>query len=278
MRYWKGLKVPVEPKKEWKDQFKYPHWCAVDPSNVNCTGISCDECIYSFLNFTELEQFYKESFPEKPKKLPKRDSKGRFCSSYKAPKLTEEVFNKPNCPKWAQWAAVDGSGKAYWYRYRPRLLEGGSPAWVCSAVEDFGGYVLIEQSFDSSDWENSLIERPKKAPEIGFYYSPSKSLYYYYYVGLNKDPYKARICGSNGDYEALPTDAYRIKKQSYSEEELIGKVVKTIKGYTPAYYVITCAAHGLIDLGACECPVEKSTLELDYTFLDGSPCFKVLPQ
>lgn len=214
-----------------------------------------------------------------PKKLPKRDSKGRFCSSYKAPKLTEEVFNKPNCPVWAQWVAVDGSGKAYWYRYKPSLLEGGSPEWVCSAAGDFGGYVLIEQSFDSSDWEHSLIERPKKAPERGFYlyYSPFKSLYYY--VGLNKDPYKALICGSNGNYEDLPANAYKIKTQSYSEEELIGKVVKKIiKGYTPTYYVITCAAHGLINLGACESPVEKSALELYYTFLDGSPCFKVLPQ
>lgn len=270
MREWKGLKVPAEPEKEWKEDQK--NTCCGAPFGTLCVGIDCEDCIYSSLNLTEREQFYKECFQKNPKKLPKRDSKGRFCSSYKAPKLTEEVFNKPGCPEWAQWAAVDSSGLALFYETKPIFTGSRWSAasfGTCTRVIS-GGY------YDATDCEHSLIERPKKSPEIGFYYSPSKALYYY--VGLNKDPYKALICGSNGDYDALPTDAYRIKKQSYSEEELIGKVVKIIKGYTPMYYVITCAAHDLINLGACECPVEKSALELDYTFLDGSPCFKVLPQ
>lgn len=268
MREWRGLKVPCEPEKEWKEDRKNT-WCGA-PLGTLCVGIDCKDCIYSFLNLTEREQFYKECFSKNPKKLPKRDSKGRFCSSYKAPKLTTEIFNRPNCPKWAQWAAVDADGIAVFYEEIPIL---GGSRWFDRGENS---HKVHGGLYDASDWENSLIERPKKAPEIGFYYSPSKSLYYY--VGLNKDPYKALICGSNGDYEDLPTDAYKIKKQSYSEEELIGKVVKISKGYTPIYYVITCAAQGLINLGACGRSIGIEVLERDYTFKDGSPCFKVLPQ
>ena len=76
MREWRGLKVPCEPKKEWKEAHK--NTCCEAPFGTLCVGIDCKDCIYSFLNRTEREQFYKECFPEKPKKLPQRDAKGRF--------------------------------------------------------------------------------------------------------------------------------------------------------------------------------------------------------
>lgn len=34
-------------------------------------------------------------------------------------KLTQEVFTRPDCPKWAKWAAVDADGTAYWYEEKP---------------------------------------------------------------------------------------------------------------------------------------------------------------
>lgn len=36
-------------------------------------------------------------------------------------KLTQEVFTRPDCPKWAKWAAVDADGTAYWYESEPEL-------------------------------------------------------------------------------------------------------------------------------------------------------------
>lgn len=34
-------------------------------------------------------------------------------------KLTQEVFKRDDCPKWAKWAAVDSDGIAYWYEKKP---------------------------------------------------------------------------------------------------------------------------------------------------------------
>ena len=33
--------------------------------------------------------------------------------------LTQEVFQRDDCPKWAKWAAVDSDGTAYWYEKKP---------------------------------------------------------------------------------------------------------------------------------------------------------------
>lgn len=35
--------------------------------------------------------------------------------------LTKEVFSRPDCPKWAKWAAMDTDGRAYWYESEPEL-------------------------------------------------------------------------------------------------------------------------------------------------------------
>lgn len=170
MREWKGLKVPVEPKKEWKEDQK--NTCCVAPLGTLCVGIDCEECIYSFLNSTELEQFYKESFPEKPKKLPKRDSNGRFCKKAATlPKLTVEVFNRPDCPEWACFAAVDKNGEAHFYSRKP-LSDSVYSCWYIAWCTDRDNLLRIESArravqFDASDWQHSLIQRPvKELPKL----------------------------------------------------------------------------------------------------------------
>ena len=35
------------------------------------------------------------------------------------PKLTAEVFDRPDCPKWAKYAAVDNDGMAVLFKHRP---------------------------------------------------------------------------------------------------------------------------------------------------------------
>lgn len=70
------------------------------------------------------------------------------------PKLTAEVFNRPDCPEWAQWAAVDENGVAYYYAEDP-----------CARKYTWGSWdsmKIIDGKFSSSDWKNSLIERPEK--------------------------------------------------------------------------------------------------------------------
>lgn len=77
--------------------------------------------------------------------------------------LNEKVFELDSCPDWAQYAAVDEDGKADWYNSKPSRV--GS-CWVIHGrprlIKD-GDKVFI---FDATDWQHSLIERPKKVLEV----------------------------------------------------------------------------------------------------------------
>lgn len=73
----------------------------------------------------------------------------------KLPKLTVDIFNHPECPEWAQWAAVDKSGECYVYSDKPFR---GRLTWLCPFIcsaKHIGDY-------DPSDWWSSLIERPEE--------------------------------------------------------------------------------------------------------------------
>ena len=77
--------------------------------------------------------------------------------------LNERVFELDECPDWAQYAAVDADGEAYWYSAKPSRAGGD---WV-----DYGRIRLIRDGdnpviFDATDWQHSLIERPRKVLEV----------------------------------------------------------------------------------------------------------------
>lgn len=74
------------------------------------------------------------------------------------PKLTAEVFNRPDCPEWARYAAVDKYEKAMWYEDEPKAL--GGVFWNSKR----GQIKEIPGKWDASDWQNSLIKRPAKLP------------------------------------------------------------------------------------------------------------------
>ena len=80
-----------------------------------------------------------------------------MCSTNKKlPKLTVDIFNRSDCPEWAQWAAVDECGDAYVYDTKPVKQ---SEDWHT----DEGGDLIGE--YDPSDWQNSLIKRPAAKSE-----------------------------------------------------------------------------------------------------------------
>ena len=72
------------------------------------------------------------------------------------PKLTVEVFDREDCPNWAEWAAVDACGKAFYYESKPRIKY---DIWVNKKATKVK---QIPVSYYSSDYKHSLIERPKK--------------------------------------------------------------------------------------------------------------------
>ena len=67
-------------------------------------------------------------------------------------KLTTAVFKSKLCPKWAQYAAVNRDGTAYYYDQEPDY-DAVRGRWMYA-------YDWYCGEFDASDWEHSLIKRP----------------------------------------------------------------------------------------------------------------------
>lgn len=78
-------------------------------------------------------------------------------NSSQLPKLTADVFNHPNCPEWAEYAAVDADGQVWVYGYEP-FIDGEVGFWVCHN-DDYEGGAFIGKGYDATDWKNSLIQR-----------------------------------------------------------------------------------------------------------------------
>lgn len=282
MREWRGFKVPCKPEKEWEK------WMCGGTCTVccvqSCVGeevcksvTSCSTCIYSCYNGIERREFYNECFPEKPKKLPKRDSKGRFCSSHKAPKLTANIFNRPDCPEWAQWAAVDASGDAYAYENKPK--HDGLLGWgFCD------GRSCRLGDFDRSDWRHSLIQRPiKELPKLTqtAFHSPDcpkeaatlKVFPANHVVALDKDnkvlqvmelqckegeikklprfywtysPTQNKLYRTDDYRVDVPKDAYPVEVHYLVPERLVGKAVRNCK--TGENYLISAASGETVEL------------------------------
>lgn len=72
------------------------------------------------------------------------------------PRLTTEVFDRPDCPEWANYAAVDKCGSVRLFSDSPWL---GESCWNWSNGEV---KYLFGETFDASDWQKSRIKRPKK--------------------------------------------------------------------------------------------------------------------
>lgn len=82
------------------------------------------------------------------------------------PKLTVDIFDRPVCPEWAQYAAVDKNGEGFVFSHKPTKRKN---EWIfeCGDFRHIG-------DFDPSGWKNSLIERPAAdLPEHDDVKSPS---------------------------------------------------------------------------------------------------------
>ncbi len=66
--------------------------------------------------------------------------------------LDQSVF--ADSPDWAEWAAVDASGAAYFYQVQP-ILDYSN--WAVH-----GGSIYSVGYFDAADWKNSLIRRARQ--------------------------------------------------------------------------------------------------------------------
>ena len=106
-----------------------------------------------------------------------KDNKGCKDMIEKSPKLTEDIFNSPDCPEWARYAAVDADGSGHVFDGKP---DRGLLYWRCDYIN--GTYIGM---YDASDWQNSLIERPISTSDINDVQGESYSDMYH--EALEKD-------------------------------------------------------------------------------------------
>jgi hypothetical protein len=178
------------------------------------------------------------------------------------PKLTAEVFDRPDCPEWAKYAAVDKNGKAYYFINKPKCCNAG---YFRDLGWDAGNFMLIGD-FDSSDWQNSLIERPAKLTEwckVGewvFDAAINK------YVQVSEDDiikHSTKICKYISDGEVV-----QARLRPWRGSESLNKVV--ISGGDTFGVVIGCTWSTANVSGQwINC---KKLLDDDYKQPDGSPC------
>lgn len=77
--------------------------------------------------------------------------------------LDQSVFARPDCPNWAESAAIHADGRLYFYECDAQALQ----AIPCSANKKLGvwrcpdGYYFehFESSYDTTNWQNSAIDR-----------------------------------------------------------------------------------------------------------------------
>lgn len=141
------------------------------------------------------------------------------------PKLTAEVFDRPDCPEWARYAALGGGGVLTFYEDKPMMSKDEYPKrWI-----NYDRWYPVEGTkFDASDWKNSLIERPAKPlPDwckVGAWvYIPE--IQEYFRIANILEDLLFDECGDHVSYG----DCRQARLRPYNAEEmkaLVGKVVE----------------------------------------------------
>lgn len=264
--------VPCIPKKQYRDWMIWIGLCC-QARLVTCQDCFCYRCIYHQGNPKARKAFYYECFPEeKPAEKPSCEECANYKPKEELPKLTQEVFERPDCPEWAKWAAVDSDGYAYWYEKRPTL---GDYGWRCPGI-----YIksIPDSRFDSTGWEHSLIEREiryvscssLKWPTL-FKYSKLKDTYYvqiYEWAGP-----EWHILGTTTAVDSVPFDVVDVTPEFKDPAALVGTKVKLVNpgtNYEDQIFMIVRAGHQNAQLGSTGIDYGIDSFVRDFVKLDGS--------
>jgi hypothetical protein len=188
------------------------------------------------------------------------------------PKLTAEVFDRPDCPAWARYAAVHANGIAFFYENEPSFGVGKlKGTWY---VDD-GEFCRVDTTlyFDPSDWQNSLIERPAKLPD---WCKPGEWVYL-----SNAKYYKIEKVDSYGiilaDGTVIKTDdihaeAVSARLRPYNAEEVpvLPFEVRSVE-YNFRTTLVLCNGVKVLLSGVITM-LTMEELAQEFTFADGSPC------
>lgn len=206
---------------------------------------------------------WRNSLIERPKSLPK---------------LTADVFDRPDCPKWAKIAVVNSNGKAYYGHYKAAEIN-SSGGW-CGLYEERGKWERIgNELFDASDWQNSLIKRPDKLPDWCkpgawmWYPEKTKTGIYLKITDIADD----RVFARNKNeqiaflFDAFSKNAKQARLRPYDAEEMKALVGKVVCGSEGKLFLVLLYSPNTVYFGKFSHTPEDLTLDI-YKFPDGSPC------
>lgn len=133
------------------------------------------------------------------------------------PKLTDEVFSHPDCPDWAQYAAVDSRGYAYWFKDRPLPgIDASTTSIILDVWTLHGRKQLIPGLWDSSDWRDSLLRRPEKS-----------------YPKLTEEVFARPDCPEWAQYAAVDADGMVALFEHRPKISLVGNWWDRVEKYCP---------------------------------------------
>ena len=158
-------------------------------------------------------------------------------------KLTVDVFNRPDCPAWANYAAVASGGNAIYFSNKPY------PADIAGVWHGAERWDFAKLKCDATDWQNSLIERPKKntlpdwckVGEWVYYFNEVDGWEYIKITGIKNGYVEVKETGwlDSGQiiYSVFVENSKPARLRPYTDDELRGLVGKTINDASCAFLV-----------------------------------------
>lgn len=258
-----GLEIPKVDDASVLESIKKKLSNNTDPELINglCVGVDCpdylycDDCIFSKDNRSSLMRYLGMDHTEPQVK--------------ELPKLTVEVFDHPDCPTWANYAAVNKNGRVLFYEDKKSV----------GVKADIG-------FFDASDWPNTIIKRPKKQEQLPDWCKVGGTCYdygagYYFKVtGIDDEKSEVSISWEPSmladviSYSIFKEYARQARKRQFNEKEmkaLIGKVLSDSGG---AWRSLIIWASG-DEVTTYHRSYSADTLIDEGCIVDGNPCYKL---
>lgn len=197
---------------------------------------------------------------------------------HKLPKLTEEVFDRPECFAWADYAAVGADGKGFYFQSEPAKTD---HAWRLPDDCKIANIGI----FDASDWENSLIKRPPKedlpdwvkVDNLGWHQDTG----YFKIIDVDDIEKRVHIQQMDGQTEkycsfnTACTEAKYARTRPFNEKEMKALVGKVIKNGPGMHLVIGCdnVLENEWVIYVKDCMFSGNDLMRHEYTLDGKPCY-----
>lgn len=185
------------------------------------------------------------------------------------PKLTAEVFDRPDCPDWARYAAVDKHRNAMWYEGEPKVV--GSLFWNSQ-----GGQIQeIPGKFDASDWKNSLVQRP--AAKLPDWCKPGAWIYtsseqYLRINGVSIDLQKIELSnGATWSKQDIIDEAVSARLRSYNAEEIPDLPFEVTERNSNFRTTVVSCQGNKVWLAGASTAISTEELMRDFT-AKGEPC------